>query len=559
MNWLFQISFSCCVLLLSVSAFCAEVPQEQGEDALLLLSDGPVHVRFHLLIDEQQLAVRRQEFISNLIQRLDADSDGQLSQTEWQQSPLHQFGKKEVGNEFLKTLGTSRPVPRKNVEQDLARFGELISYRQDDTAAGNDLKVFELLDADKSGHIDAAEIQSAEGRIALLDGDRDECVSFEEFSPPPQPDPDSAEVVRTGMLSDELPKAFLANLIRDISDIRLPADLLRLYDRDKDRLLSATELGGDERRITPLDVNQDGKLSVAELRGLRRLPVDLELRIELSGAKSGQSSLQVLSSAAHQVVPAHRSDLVKLAFGKTGVTFAFRNLDPIQSALTNARQRFNTLDIDANGYLDRKEISGNPTFERIWFHAMDRNRDGMLYDAEMQDYVRAICEPAATTCHINVYDTGPGYFQLLDHSGDGRISVREMRNLQPALAAHQKNDGAGISPDDMGQNYFIEFVRGSYQVFGASRRLVAQGPTFIERDPIGPNWFQAIDRNRDGDLTYLVVNPLHPPEFLYTLNLAHEMDADRDGLISWNEAERFEQQFAIRQSRAAEPQLPATP
>jgi Ca2+-binding EF-hand superfamily protein len=260
----------------------------------------------------------------------------------------------------------------------------------------------------------------------------------------------------------------------------------------------------------------------------------------------------VLTSAADRQVPAPRSDLVKLVFGKTCVTFSFRHLDPVRSALANARQRFNLLDVDANGYLDRKEIEGHSAFERLWFSAMDTNKDGMLYAEEMQNYVQAICEPAATTCHVNIYDIGPGYFQMLDESGDGRISVREFRELSSTLAAYEKQPGSGIAPSDMGRNYFVEFVRGSYQVFGASQRLIAQGPTFIERDPIGPNWFQALDRNRDGDLTYMVDNPLYPPEFIFSLHQALEMDVDHDGLISWSEAQGYDSTLANRLPRSAE-------
>jgi len=42
-------------------------------------------------------------------------------------------------------------------------------------------------------------------------------------------------------------------------------------------------------------------------------------------------------------------------------------------------------------------------------------------------------------------------------------------------------------------------------------------------------------------LTYLVGNPMYPPEFLGHPETAATMDADGDGLISYLEAENYEQ------------------
>ena len=49
-----------------------------------------------------------------------------------------------------------------------------------------------------------------------------------------------------------------------------------------------------------------------------------------------------------------------------------------------------------------------------------------------------------------------------------------------------------------------------------------------QRTPTGPIWFQRMDRNNDGDLTW--------NEFLGPREVYHELDADHDDLLDPNEA-----------------------
>jgi Ca2+-binding EF-hand superfamily protein len=290
-----------------------------------------------------------------------------------------------------------------------------------------------------------------------------------------------------------------------------------------------------------LDTDRDGQLTSRELGRLPESPVDLELAVELSGPSAGVRSgsasarrpaLRIIASAADRKVPAPREDLVRLQFGGTQVTFSFRHVDPIESAVENAMQTFNEIDLDANGYIDRTEITDRFRFERYLFDAIDRDGDEKVFGDEMRDYVATRAEPAASCCQVNVYDTGQGFFQMLDASGDGRVSIRELRTVNQMLA-RAVPEGRPLTPRDRGRHYHIEFVRGSYQLFGRSERMLFQGPTFIQRPPVGPIWFQRMDRNSDGDLTW--------DEFLGPREVFHALDADQDGLVDHKEAERAEE------------------
>jgi hypothetical protein len=129
---------------------------------------------------------------------------------------------------------------------------------------------------------------------------------------------------------------------------------------------------------------------------------------------------------------------------------------------------------------------------------------------------------------VNLYDTGNGFFMALDTNADGRVSERERRQAAASLAQLDRDGQPGIAQGEPVRHFHIEFVRGSYQLFGPSEQLLAQTPAFQQRTPTGPIWFQRMDRNNDGDLTW--------NEFLGPRNVYHTLDADHDDLLDPQEA-----------------------
>src|SRR4051812_7337859 len=64
-------------------------------DLLLLLDNGPLHLRLHLTIDGVSLAASRTTYIDRLMKTLDADGDGKLTRTEAARSPLFRTKRRE--------------------------------------------------------------------------------------------------------------------------------------------------------------------------------------------------------------------------------------------------------------------------------------------------------------------------------------------------------------------------------------------------------------------------------------------------------------------------------
>jgi Ca2+-binding EF-hand superfamily protein len=110
-----------------------------------------------------------------------------------------------------------------------------------------------------------------------------------------------------------------------------------------------------------------------------------------------------------------------------------------------------------------------------------------------------------------------GWFELLDADGDGQLSVRELR------AAWARLGGKTLSrPDFSAPTVSITLSAG----------VSAPSPVPLTRKAIsrlGPEWFQAMDRNGDGDIS--------PAEWLGTKEEFKRLDSDGDGLISAAEAE----------------------
>jgi Ca2+-binding EF-hand superfamily protein len=249
---------------------------------------------------------------------------------------------------------------------------------------------------------------------------------------------------------------------------------------------------------------------------------------DLRDAASQGGLLAVESLSGERLDDQSRIDYVKVGFAPAVVTFSHRNLDPIPAALDDAMRQFNALDVDANGYLDRDETALRLRFARELFDLMDADEDDKVFVEEMKAYVSARAEPAASTCRINVYDTGNGFFMALDSNADGRVSVREMRQANGALKLLDRDGKAGVEQTEPARHFHIEFVRGSYQLFGPSEQLSAQTPAFQRRLPSGPIWFQRMDRNNDGDLTW--------NEFLGPREVFHDLDTDGDFLLDPQEA-----------------------
>src|SRR5262249_60934442 len=133
--------------------------------------------------------------------------------------------------------------------------------------------------------------------------------------------------------------------------------------------------------------------------------------------------------------------------------------------------------------------------------------------------------------------------------GDGRLSVREMRNAVKLLAELDREGKGFITKTDIPRCSQATFRTGPAQpsaqpayvttvAFSPDGQYLAAAGPRPSKAPRGPEWFRKMDRNGDGDVSRR--------EFLGTDEQFRAIDTDGDGLISAEEAEAYERKKSGR-------------
>ncbi len=537
----------------------ADDPAPAADDAydfVFLGESRPVLIRMHVRLDGKPVQAAWNDFMRHVFAYLDTNGDGVLSKDEAARAPAlddilsgglnRGFGAFGFGGNSKRPTSADLDADGdgKVTPAELAAYYRKSGYipfqiqagpppanpfllsvlgntRAEPSVSAVSEAVFRLLDKNQDGKLSAEELSAAPEALLRLDSDGDEILTAREVVPDVRAAPASPF---GGMMMGGGGKRAKNSGNEQILPVptpgTAPADLVR-------RL---------QQRYASLDA--------AELANFVKRPPDLEVMVRLGRRDGDAATVEAKASPLSGRVQA-RGHLLTLDLGRTVVDLTRSDANRPNAIADLLRQQylaqFRQADKDKNGYLDEKEAEANGAFRGV-FRAMDRDGDGKVYEKEVSEYLERLGELQARAkagcVTLELKDQSRGLFDLLDTNRDGRLSVREMRGAAGLL---KRLDGAGkghLTRADIPRSYRLTLRRGPANTgSGAIADVVdlyTGGGKYEEYEAptAGPAWFRKMDRNRDGDVSRR--------EFLFSEELFREIDTDGDGLISAEEAERYD-------------------
>jgi Ca2+-binding EF-hand superfamily protein len=543
-------------------ALAAAIPQgstpaaagyEAGRYVVFLAEYRPVFVRLRIALQDRPFEASWINSVRMLHASLDKNGDGSLTAKEADQNVFAALVRLASGAAAPPARGELDVHPKDGVVS-IDELAEALRpilgpfhLQVGRQAIGRTDALFDQLDRDKDSQLTRPELAAIAGSLRPLDLDDNEMISDYELEPF-----NSSAVTAIVTETSERRARFTAlppavELVAGESSLRSARLLLKKYDRGRgdesgrpDNKLSPAEFAIDSDAFARADINGDDALDTEELRKfLARTPVDLTLDVSLAPDPASRATVRVGDGG---VLP-KGAQLRQLADGDVEFAIGQVRLDihveDRNSAAEDARrileQRFKAADANKDGYLEGKEqasINGPQSPLAGLAEVIDRDNDGKIYLKELLELASRQTEAARCRLVVTTADQGRAIFGILDLDKDRRLGAREVMRTVDRVTSWDSDGDGRVSADEIPYHFQVTIARGGLPgltgpgvATPAARSMVATG---FAGSAVGPDWFQKMDRNHDGDVSRR--------EFLGPRDQFDRLDRDKDGLIDPDEA-----------------------
>ncbi len=377
--------------------------------------------------------------------------------------------------------------------------------------------LFRRLDRDGDGRLNAEELNDTRDRLALYDVDEDECISAGELlgraadaANPVNvlqraPVPQSAESAGDLLLLDGDAKAAAKQLLATRGTGRTQA--VRLKDLQHGSTLAA------------FDKNGDGTLDASELEAWLREPPKADYVFDVYTQVDGKGVTDIPHSTSKLASLDYEFDLNPFGLAGVQARTAWKSrAGQLQQQLTGVA--------DPKGEIPREKLPSQPELQAL-FDFADRNADSRLESAELSAALQILGRLAGCRIIIAVTDKGNGLFELLDGTGDGKLTPRELHQAWDILKPFADNKGR-VDPSRLPRRFV---VANDAATIPAVVSFPLPAPvSAAAKLTVVPEWFSRMDRNGDGEISLR--------EFLGPVELFKKLDHNADGLIDGQETRR---------------------